>query len=256
MGRGTDFEGKVALVTGASAGIGRAVAMEFAERGASVIVADLHEERGTETVENIERSGGHGIFVEVDVADESAVKEMVGAGVKAFGRLDYLVNNAGIVSAHPSTPLHELSLESFEKIMAVNVTGTLLGMKYAIPEMLKVGGGAIVNLSSVHGARAAGGDPSYPTSKHAVVGLTRAAALTYATQGIRINSIGPGVVKTEMAAPATSDEKTSAWLLGETPMRRFAEPAEIAKVIAFLCSDDASYITGVYYPVDGGWLAG
>ena len=178
------------------------------------------------------------------------------AGVEAFGRLDYLVNNAGIASAQPSTPLHQLPLESFERIMAVNVTGTLLGMKYAIPEMLKAGGGAIVNLSSVHGARAAGGDPSYPTSKHAVVGLTRAAALTYATQGIRINSIGPGVVETDMSKPATSDDETAAWLMGETPMRRFARPREIAKVIAFLCSDDASYITGAYYPVDGGWLAG
>lgn len=251
-----DFAGKVAVVTGASAGIGRATAIEFARRGASVVVADLNRDRGKETVDEIERAGGTGLFVEVDVADEASVQQMVQAGVKAFGRLDYLVNNAGIASRQPSTPLHELPVEAFDKIMAVNVRGVYLGMKYAIPEMLKLGKGAIVNLSSVHGARAAGGDPSYPTSKHAVVGLTRAAALTYATQGIRINSVGPGVIQTEMSSAATSDPQMSAWLMGETPMRRFAEPAEVAKVIVFLCSDDASYVTGVYYPVDGGWLAG
>ena len=138
----------------------------------------------------------------------------------------------------------------------MNVVGTFLSMKHAAPAMLDAGGGAIVNISSTMGDRASAGDPSYPTSKHAVRGLTKSAALTYAEQGIRVNAIGPGVVKTGMTAPIFEDEQTTAWLKGITPMRRFADPVEIAKLIAFLLSDDASYMTGAYVPVDGGWLAG
>lgn len=251
-----DFAGKVALITGAGTGIGRATAIEFASRGASVVVADLNEENGKETVSLIETFGGAATFVQVNVADEASVKAMVETTVNTYGRLDYLVNNAGISAAGAPAPLHDVTLEAFQTVMAVNVTGTFLGMKYAIPELLKNGGGAVVNLSSVNGERGSAGDPSYPTSKHAIRGLTKSAALTYAEQGVRVNCVGPGVVKTDMTAPIFEDEQTTAWLKSVTPMKRFGESEEIAKLIAFLCSDDASYITGGYYPIDGGWLAG
>ena len=194
--------------------------------------------------------------MQCDVSDEDSVSAMVEQAVAAYGRIDTLVNCAGISAAGAPAPLHEVALDAFNKVMAVNVGGTLLAMKYAIPEMLKVGGGSVVNLSSTMGDRAAAGDPSYSTSKHAVRGLTKSAALTYAEQGVRVNCIGPGVVKTAMTAPIFDDEQTTGWLMGVTPMRRFADPEEIAKLIVFLSSDDASYITGAYYPIDGGWLAG
>ncbi len=145
------------------------------------------------------------------------------AAVDAFGRLDYLVNSAGISAAGALAPLHEVDLAAFERVQRVNVTGASLGMKYAIPAMLAHGGGAVVNLSSTMGDRAAAGDPSYATSKHAVRGLTKSAVLTYATEGVRVNAVGPGVSKTGMTAPIFDDEQTSGWLLGITPMRRFGE---------------------------------
>lgn len=251
-----DMTGKVALVTGAGSGIGRASALEFASRGASVMVADYHLEGAEETVRLLTAAGGRGAAVRVDVSDEASVKAMVKATVEAFGRVDYLVNNAGISAAGPNVPLHEVELSAFERVQDVNVVGTFLGMKYAIPEMLEAGGGAIVNLSSTMGERASAGDPSYSTSKHAVRGLTQSAALTYAEAGVRVNSVGPGVVRTGMTEGIFADEQTTAWLRGITPMKRFAEPGEIAKLIVFLCSDDAAYVTGAYYPIDGGWLAG
>lgn len=251
-----DMQGKVALVTGAGSGIGRATALAFAARGAAVGVADFNLEGAKETVAQLEAAGARGLAVHVDVADAASVEAMVKATVEAFGRLDYLVNNAGISAAAAPAPLHDVTLEAFERVQRVNVTGTFLGMKHAIPAMLAHGGGAIVNLSSTMGDRAAAGDPSYATSKHAVRGLTKSAALTYATLGVRVNAVGPGVVRTAMTAPIFDDEQTSGWLLGVTPMRRFGEPREVADLIVFLCSDAASYITGGYYPVDGGWLAG
>lgn len=250
------FAGKTALVTGAGGGIGRAMAQQFAARGASVVVADLNEKGGQETVAMIEGDGGKATFVQVNVADESSVQAMVKKAADAFRRIDFLINNAGISSRIAATPLHDVPLEAFRQVMEVNVTGTFLCMKYAIPLMLETGGGAVVNLSSINGERGSAGDPSYPTSKHAVRGLTKSAALTYADKGVRVNAIAPGVVKTEMTAPIFEDEQTTQWLMGVTPMKRFAEPEEIAKLAVFLCSDDASFITGAYYPIDGGWLAG
>lgn len=250
------FSDKVVLVTGGGSGIGRATSKEFADHGASVVVVDFNLEGAAETVTMIEDAGGKAVAVQCDVSSEDSVKAAVAEGVAAYGKIDSLVNCAGISAAGMPAPLHEVTLDAFNKVMAVNVNGTFLTMKYAIPEMLKVGGGSVVNLSSTMGERAAAGDPSYPTSKHAVRGLTKSAALTYAEQNVRVNCIGPGVVKTAMTAPIFEDEQTSGWLLAITPMRRFAEPEEIAKLIVFLCSDDASYITGAYYPVDGGWLAG
>jgi len=251
-----DMNEKVALVTGSGSGIGRATALVFASRGANVMIADYNLEGAQETVRLVEEAGGRAKAVKVDVSDEVSVKAMVEATVSAFGRIDYLVNNAGISAAGPNVPLHEVKLDAFKRVFDVNVVGTFLGMKYAVPEMLKTGGGAVVNLSSTMGERASPGDPSYSTSKHAVRGLTQSAALTYAGDGVRVNSIGPGVVKTGMTDAVFEDEQTTAWLLSITPLKRFAEPKEIATLIVFLCSDDASFLTGAYYPIDGGWLAG
>jgi NAD(P)-dependent dehydrogenase (short-subunit alcohol dehydrogenase family) len=247
---------KVALVPGGGSGIGRATALELAARGAAVMVADFDLEGAEETVRMLADAGGRGHAAKVDVADAASVKAAVEATQEAFGRLDYLVNSAGISAAGAPAPLHDVELSAFERVLDVNVVGTFLMMKYAIPAMLASDGGAVVNLSSTMGERAAAGDPSYATSKHAVRGLTQSAALTYAERGVRVNSIGPGVIKTRMTAPIFEQEEISSWLLGVTPMRRFGEPREVAKLIAFLCSDDASYMTGAYVPVDGGWLAG
>lgn len=249
------MEDRVALVTGSGSGIGRAVALEFASRGAKVVVADFAEEGGRETVALVAAAGGEARFLKVDVSDPASVRELVEATVDAYGRLDFLVNNAGISAAGPNVPLHEVELDAFRKVLDVNVTGTFLGMKYAMPHLLKTKG-AVVNLSSTMGERASAGDPSYPTSKHAVRGLTQSAALTYAAEGVRVNSVAPGVVKTGMTSDIFEDEQTTAWLRSVTPLKRFAEPAEIANLIVFLCSDDAAFITGAYYPIDGGWLAG
>jgi len=246
---------RVALVTGAGSGIGRAVALGFAARGAKVMVADFAEEGGRETVRLVEEAGGQAQFVKVDVSDAASVEALVAETVAAFGQLDYLVNNAGISAAGPNVPLHEVEPEDFTRVLDVNVTGTFLGMKYAIPHLLKTKG-AVVNLSSTMGERASAGDPAYPTSKHAVRGLTQSAALTYAAGGVRVNSVAPGVVKTGMTEDVFADEQTTAWLRSVTPLQRFAEPAEIAALIIFLCSDEAAFITGAYYPIDGGWLAG
>lgn len=247
---------KVALITGAAAGIGRATAQAFAAEGQSVVVADFSTDGGAETVEAIKAGGGEAFFVKVDVADEESVKAMVAATVRKYGRLDVLVNNAGVSSAAPDVPLHELSTEAFHRVMAINVSGTFMGMKYSIPEMLKNGGGSVINVSSVNGFRGSAGDPSYPTSKHAVIGLTKSAALTYASAGVRVNCIAPGVVKTNMTESIFEDEQTTNWLLSVTPMKRFGTPEEIANLIYFLSSDKAGYITGGCFPVDGGWLAG
>jgi NAD(P)-dependent dehydrogenase (short-subunit alcohol dehydrogenase family) len=252
----TDMKEKVGLVTGGGSGIGRATALELAARGAAVMVADFDLEGAEETVRMLADAGGRGHAAKVDVADAASVKAAVEATSEAFGRLDYLVNSAGISAAGAPAALHDVELSAFERVLDVNVVGTFLMMKHAIPAMLASDGGAVVNLSSTMGERAAAGDPSYATSKHAVRGLTQSAALTYAERGVRVNSIGPGVIKTQMTAPIFEQEEISSWLLGVTPMRRFGEPREVAKLIAFLCSDDASYMTGAYVPVDGGWLAG
>jgi NAD(P)-dependent dehydrogenase (short-subunit alcohol dehydrogenase family) len=249
-------KGKVAVITGAGSGIGRATAEAFVDHGAKVVVADFDEAGGKETVAALEAAGGEAVFAKVDVTDEDSVAAMATAAKEAFARVDALVNCAGISAGGPPGDLHEIERSAFERVLAVNVTGTFLAMKHVIPIMLENDGGAVVNLSSTMGDRAAAGDPSYATSKHAVRGLTKGAALTYAERNVRVNCIGPGVVKTAMTAPIFDDEQTTQWLMSVTPMRRFAEPSEIAPLIRFLCSDAASFITGAYYPIDGGWLAG
>jgi len=253
------FEGKVALVTGSSSGIGRATAIAFAREGARVVVTGRRENEGKETVGLIEKAGSEGLFIRTGVSREVDVKAMVEGTVKAFGRLDYAVNNAGIEGN--LAPLAEQTTDSYDAVLGINVRGVFLSMKYEIPQMLKNGGGAIVNMSSVVGLVAYPGMGPYVASKHAVLGLTKTAALEYAKSGIRINAVSPAVIETDMvdrfvnALAAGKEGEMRQQLASMHPIGRAGKPEEIANAVLYLCSDGASFITGQTLAVDGGFTA-
>ncbi|MBW2269102.1 MAG: SDR family oxidoreductase [Deltaproteobacteria bacterium] len=249
------FDGKVALVTGAGSGIGRAIAHAFAGEGASVVVADISAEGGEETVRLIEKEGGRATFVATDVSQQVSVEALVAAAVDTYGRLDYASNNAGI-GGERQTHAADSRIEVFDRILAVNLRGVFLCMKYELQQMLEQGGGAIVNTSSTMGLVAHPGCPAYAASKHGIIGLTKSAALAYAKKDIRVNAVCPGNTDTGMLEPVKAG---GAWvveaLLESTPMRRMADPMEIAQAVIWLCSDAASFCTGHSLVVDGGFLA-
>jgi NAD(P)-dependent dehydrogenase (short-subunit alcohol dehydrogenase family) len=248
------FEGKVALVTGAAGGIGRAAALAFGRAGASVVVADLSTDGGQQTADMIREAGGKALFVKTNVAIASEVEAMVAAGVAQFGRIDCAFNNAGIEEEH--LPLGESEEAVFDRIMAVNVKGVWLCMKYQIRQMLKQGGGAIVNTASVAGLVGAPTQPIYAASKHAVVGLTKTAAVEYGRAGIRVNSVCPGVINTLMLTRALEREPEREKRMKKIhPIGRFGEADEIANAALWLCSDQASFVTGHQLAVDGGLTA-
>jgi NAD(P)-dependent dehydrogenase (short-subunit alcohol dehydrogenase family) len=248
------MEGKVAIVTGASAGIGRATALAFSRAAAAIVVADVDEERGEKTVVEIEEAGGAAAFVQTDVSDPDEVTALVARTVERFGRLDYAFNNAGIEGT-PS-PTAECTLENWHRTIAVNLTGVFLCMREEISAMLESGGGAIVNNSSVAGLVGFVGIPAYTASKHGVLGLTKTAALEYATQGIRVNAVCPGVIQTEMVTRFThGDAVAAAQMLETEPIGRLGTPDEIAESVIWLCSDGASFVTGHALAVDGGFVA-
>lgn len=248
--------GKVALITGASQGIGAATARLFAQAGAAVVLASRSAEELAHNVEEIKVNGGEAMAVKTDVADAASVESLVKRTAEAYGRLDVAVNNAGIGGGN--MPLVEVSEELFDRVIATNLKGVFLGMKYEIPAMLALGGGAIVNLSSTVGlvgfGGPGGGIAPYIASKHGVVGLTKAAALEYARQHIRVNAIAPGTTRTSVNERWIADEQTWQRITGGIPLGRVAEPFEVAEVILWLCSDAASYVTGVTLPVDGGYI--
>lgn len=249
-----DMTGKVALVTGAAAGLGRATAEAFARAGASVVVADVTEDGGRETVARIEAAGGTATFVRCDVTDEASVAAMVEAAVSAYGGLDYAYNNAGI-EGHQA-PTAEMATEEFERVLGVNLLGVFLCMKYEIPRLLERGGGAIVNCSSTAGLRGYANLGPYVASKHAVAGLTKATALEYADQGIRVVSIHPAAIQTEMIDRAMAENPALAAAIATMhPIGRVGQPREIADVVVFLCSEGASFMTGGQVVVDGGALS-
>jgi NAD(P)-dependent dehydrogenase (short-subunit alcohol dehydrogenase family) len=250
------MEGSVALVTGGAAGIGRATALAFAERGTKVVIADLKVEEGQELARDIESSGGNALFVRTDVQNAKEVDALVDATLQAYGRLDYAFNNAGIEGQSASTA--ECSEENFDRVLAVNLKGLWLCLRREIRQMLEQSqGGAIVNMSSVAGLVGFANLPAYVASKHAVVGLTKAAALEYAKRGIRINAVCPGVIHTEMIDRVTGgDPKIEQEYIDIAPMGRMGTPAEVASATLWLCSEGAGFVTGHALATDGGFVAG
>lgn len=248
------FEGKVALVTGGTSGIGRAAAVSFAREGARVVVTGRREEEGNKTVQLVKEAGGEGIFIKADVSKESDAKAMVERTIEVYGRLDYALNNAGIEQL--PTPFGEQTEEAFDQIMNINVKGVWLSMKYEIPQMLNNGGGAIVNMASVAGLIGFPGIPIYIASKHAVLGLTKSVALEYAKSGIRINAVSPAAIETDMVDRFVGKEGDSRQQLAYMhPVGRLGRPEEIASAVLYLCSDGASFITGQSLTVDGGFTS-
>ena len=246
------LSGKVAIVTGGSSGIGRACAIAFAREGASVVVASRREDEGQETVRLIKEAGSDGFFVKTDVAKEADVSTMVEKTVARYGRLDYAVNNAGIEQV-PS-PLIDQTEETFDQIININLKGVWLSMKYQIRQMLTNGGGAIVNISSAAGLVAIPGIPIYTASKHGVVGLTKAVAVEYAKQGIRVNVVCPGSIQTDMYERfAKGNAQGIEQIKQMHPIGRVGKAEEIANAAIWLCCDGASFVTGQSLGVDGGY---
>ncbi len=245
---------RVALVTGAASGIGRATAIAFAREGASVVVADVDRTGGDETVRAINALDGKAIYIACDVSKANEIESLIERTVSTFGRLDYAFNNAGVEGL--TAPVADCSLENWEQTIKVNLRGVLLCMKYEIQQMLKQGAGAIVNCSSIAGMIGFPGIPAYVASKHGVIGLTKNAALEYAEKKIRVNAVCPGVIRTPMIDRFTkSDPKAYAQLVAAEPIARIGEPEEIAEAVLWLCSDKSSFVTGHSLVADGGWVA-
>ena len=246
--------GKVALVTGGGSGIGRASALTFAREGAKVVVADVAVEGGEETVRLIQQHGGEAIFVKTDVARAAEVEALVARAVQTYGRLDCAHNNAGIEGA--AATVVDYAEDAWERVIAINLKGVWLCMKYEIPQLLKQGGGALVNTASTAGLVGYRGGSAYVASKHGVVGLTKTAALEYAKAGVRVNAVCPGAIDTPMMGRLTGHRPQRAERMAAAePVGRMGRPEEIAEAVVWLCSEAASFVTGHAMAVDGGLTA-
>ena len=252
-----EIEGKVALVTGGSSGIGRSTALAFAREGARVVVADIVVESGEETAQMINDSGGQAVFIKADVIREEEVKALIDRSVEAFGHLDYAFNNAGINGEDGKVnSITTLTEENWNQVINTNLKGVWLCMKYEIPQMLKQGGGAIVNTSSIAGLVGVRGNPAYGASKHGVVSLTKNAALEYAQKGVRVNAVCPASIDTPMVRQLIEHiPKMEKVLTNMQPMGRLGQPEEVAEAVVWLCSDAASFVIGHTLTLDGGMVA-
>ena len=244
---------KVGLVTGAGSGIGRAIALGWAREGVRVVVSDINAEHGEKTADMLRSMGCEAIYVSADVSKTADCEAAVAACVKHFGRLDMACNNAGI--GGPSAAVADYPLDGWADVISINLSGVFYAMQHEIRAMLKTGGGSIINMASILGAVGSATSPAYTAAKHGVVGLTQSAALAYSAQGIRINAVAPGYIRTPMLASLEADPAVNAALVAQHPIGRLGQPEEVAELVVWLSSGRASFVTGAYLPVDGGYLA-
>ncbi len=243
----------VALVTGASSGIGSAIARRYASQGASVVLADIENEHGELLTADLQRSGARVIFVHCDVSKPEHHVHCVESALRAFGRLDIAVNNAGVAGL--GAPTASYPIAEWQRTIDIDLSGVFYGLRAQLPVMIEQGGGSIVVISSILGAVGFAAAPAYTASKHGLVGLVRAAALDHSAQGVRINAVGPAFIDTPMISSIMQQPEIASTVLGRHPIGRIGKPEEVASVVTFLTSDDSSFITGSYIPVDGGYLA-
>lgn len=245
-----NFEEKVALVTGGGSGIGQACCLMLAKYGAKVVVSDINDAGGYETVNLIKNNGGEAVYVKANVADPEDVHRLISEAVKRYGKLDVAVNNAGVGDGSPAA---DKPIDEWQRVIDINLSGVFYCVKYELAEMLKNGGGVIVNMASILGSVGFPTASAYVAAKHGVIGLTKNVALEYATQGIRINAVGPAFIETPLIADL--GDEALGQIRAITPQNRLGKPEEVAALVVFLASDEASYITGSYHLVDGGYTA-
>lgn len=248
-----EFSGKIALVTGAASGIGRTCAEFYARDGARVVVSDVDRAGGEETVRLIQAAGGEAFFFPADVSKPEECEALVRVTMDRYGRLDCACNNAGI--GGESNPTADYSIDGWDKVIAINLSGQFYCMKYEIPAMLASGGGAIINMASILGQVSFAFSSAYPAAKHGLVGLTKNVAVEYAQAGIRVNAVGPGFIRTPLISSIEENQEMNQMLISLHPIGRLGLPEEVAELVIWLSSSKASFVTGAYYPVDGGYLA-
>ena len=248
------LENKVALISGGARGMGAAEAKMFAGEGAKVVIGDILDEEGRQTEAAMNEVGGECLFIHLDVTDESSWQRAVAETVSRFGKLDILVNNAGVGGGRGM--VEDTTVESWDRIMDINAKGVFLGTKAAIPEIRRAGGGSIINISSVYGLIGSAGSTAYHASKGAVRLLTKSTAIQYASEGIRANSVHPGIIETAMTEAALADlERSQRWITSTTPLGRRGIPEDVAYGVLFLASDESTFMTGSELMIDGGWTA-